>query len=242
MTYHLTCGKFSLEPKKEKCHHGTEKCHHDTSEVPPWHLGSATMAPEYTIEETSEESIESLVSYSLTEPKTGETNMKSNFQGVSAKDVMGIVKSKPVAPKTILARLRHIWVTDLPLIFNTIKFVPQLPPKELGMLSLFVKRLEMQPVEKIFKQLLSEWPEYCAYVRGVTGTKSSPEFPNIPYLLKYCGEAVNYVYATHKKPVTLVSEPLIKHKKSPPLPEIVLADEDKPMTLAELIALEQEWV
>jgi hypothetical protein len=123
---------------------------------------------------------------------------------------------------------------------TTGNFVPAFTMKQLGQLGQFLKRCPTGTAEDVMSAALKDWPGFAGQVKSDAGLKAVPLDPNLDFLLKYLGPAVDFakpkyvaphkVFAFSAPEVQLFAKPVGK-----PVPEVPA--EAKPQTWDDLAAI-----
>jgi hypothetical protein len=106
-------------------------------------------------------------------------------------------KGKQVKPATLLSR---IWRTEIPSNFPDISFIPAFTKKQLGMFSLFAKRVGYDNYEGVMTFALRNWKPVVSAVKANVGLPQKPQQPTIDFILKYCGEITQQYHLATNKP------------------------------------------
>ena len=80
------------------------------------------------------------------------------------------------------------------------EFVPPLTAKQRGQLKLFRSKCPDGIAEKVLRHTIERWTEFIKRVEMDAGVKALPAKPNIDFLLKYAGTAVNLFLLAQKEP------------------------------------------
>jgi len=129
------------------------------------------------------------------------------------------VKKKP-GSKTGKMPIQNFWMQELAEVFPG-KFHKALTAKQIGQLKLFAKACAENDPYVVLTQVLKDWTHFAGTVKAEAGLKAAPSEPNIDFLLKHAGVAVNFAkaptpvetYTPKKKPVQLIAP---KSEPTPP--------------------------
>jgi len=104
-------------------------------------------------------------------------------------------KNAKVKPATLLSQ---IWRSEIPKNFPDIKFIPSFTAKQLGMFSLFAKRVGINDYADVMTFALSNWKPVISAVKANVGLPQYPQQPTLDFILKYCGEITQQYHQAAK--------------------------------------------
>ena len=196
-------------PNVTPCHFPSDTM--SLSNVTPCHFPSDTVSPKYI-------------------KNISENISKNSFAGDSMKasEIAGkVMNKKPEEGKKVgVNTLEYQWKNHMASAFcDTVKFIPSFTQVEKGQLAQFIKRVSPYDPSKIIQHIIYNWIDFCSFVKDVNGIKTVPEVPKIGFLLKYCGESVNFT----EKPMEEI------HAEAPPMPS--KSEDAEAEFLAELEAM-----
>ena len=117
------------------------------------------------------------------------------------------------------------------------KFVPPLTQKQVGQLKLFRGKCPAGRAEQVMKHAVRHWIEFVKQVETEVGIKATPAEPNLDFLLKHAGVAVNLA-ASPKHPPEVTQEASVV---IPAVQSVQLisesVDDEAPQTLEDLLAI-----
>lgn len=164
-------------------------------------------------------------------PTTGKhpkvpTNVKT-ILSASAKDVKELTSES----------MYKVWAITTPKHNPDVKFVGPFTQMQKGQMNTLSKTWG-KDAQTVLIFVLSNWIKFCKHVAATMGTKAYPEVPSTSYLTKHRDLAMNFYLSkqSSEKPVQLIApKPVEAPKPQKPAPQV--EDEDKPITLEELLAL-----
>ena len=157
----------------------------------------------------------------------------------SVKDVIAEASGKGKLAKKIHKpdSIKGMALTWVKLVSEeTGDYVPPLSAKQCGQLKLFKGNCPEGQAEAILRHVIRHWTEFIKKVEAEFGVKALPAKPNIDFLLKYVGPAVNLFLAQQKpqaeqeaesegksfaKPVQLIANPKTEDQKPQSFEELM---------------------
>jgi hypothetical protein len=128
----------------------------------------------------------------------------------------GASEAKPAKPKSVLDVVAHVkankmlhkpdsasglsflWKQLIHEHHGTVATVTT--KKELGQFKSFINKCPPGEATKALAVALVDWVKFAKTVEQQAGIKNSPSMPNLDFLLKHAGVAVNLVTKSHKSP------------------------------------------
>ena len=130
-------------------------------------------------------------------PKEGNTDVQPRQPG-SVKDVQQKMTKKLHQPNKV-SGLEAVWKQTLAEV--TGGFVVGLTIKQKGQLKNFMQACPEGSAAAVLETVLRNWVEFALEAEADAGVKSSPDAPDVGFLLKHVGTAVNlHLEATGPKP------------------------------------------
>lgn len=144
------------------------------------------------------------------------------------------MKAKPSGGDTPRS-LGFLWLKVVNEV--TGEFVPPLTQKQVGQFKHLIARAPEGRASDLLRNAVENWAEFSKRAESAAGLKTSPDRPNVDFLLKHVGVAANMLlmgsYENH--PDTAIPE------EATPSPAVQLIaqpqGEDAPATLAEIMAI-----
>ncbi len=137
-------------------------------------------------------------------------------------------------PKRNVLSLEQLWKDKRS---SNQQFQKEFTQKDRGMLRHFIRFVAPHDPYAVMGTVLKNWSQYADSVRYTAGLCGVPSQPSIPFLLKYCEQAVNY--HLHQAKYTMRS---VVNLTTPPKPVLMEeAEFEGQITLEEIEALEAQW-
>lgn len=133
-----------------------------------------------------------------TTPKKGSVKLSSDQILAQLQLNALALDNKPVSVGSLIT----VWRETVPKCFLEVKLIPEFTLVQKGMLAKVLKAWggpSNKQSLKVMEYLLSHWVKFTKHVQTSTNAKSSPELPNVPFLLKYCAEGYN-LYLSEESP------------------------------------------
>ncbi|MCL4743824.1 MAG: hypothetical protein KJZ83_00265 [Burkholderiaceae bacterium] len=130
--------------------------------------------------------------------KEGMVNKDQEKNAATVADALNKFKAggKLHQPDSVKA-LEYVWKTTIAQELE--KYVPQLTSKQYGQLKLFRAKCPAGKAETVLRHVLMNWLEFTKEVESAAGVKTTPLDPNVDFLLKHAGIAVNLFLASQPK-------------------------------------------
>lgn len=174
----------------------------------------------------------------IPKPLSGKvTIMKGKVLNSASEILKGLKQKNGTLPekKSSVQKLIDIWRELVPK-YNEAKFVSAFTIKQKGQLVQFAKKCEGHQ-ESVLRYVLMNWIKYVKYVSKNQGVKVTPDTPTLGFLLKYVQEAVNLYMEANVAPKQEVPTKMQLIAPVQPLPKVTVEAEEKPATLADILAL-----
>lgn len=172
----------------------------------------------------------------------GETEMKKVRHSSVKEAILNAAKTSPEAGKKLhkpvgVKALELVWLKAV--AEATGKYVPPLTMKDAGLLKHFRSKCPPHTTATaILRHTVENWIAFVKAVETQAGIKTTPAEPRLEFLLKHAGVAINMA-APPKPPPKAPQKAKAVAKKPAPKVQLI-AEEDKPLTLEELLAIDAE--
>ena len=159
----------------------------------------------------------------------GETTMKST-PGKTVKEIIAEAKMQtPASPSTPLGVL---WCQQVAQAWGG--YVPPLTAKQKGQLAQFAKKVPPGQAAKILRACISGWIAFTAQAEQDAGAFKTPLRPEIGFMLKFAGVAVNFAQAPAPAPKSAVKKsPFVQTVAQPAAPGV---PDEYPTSIEEILA------
>jgi hypothetical protein len=160
-------------------------------------------------------------------------NVSKEAPMVSVKDILasGGKHTKPKTSKAVtVSALTHHWQEQVAQACSI--FVPPLTMKAQGQLRQFMKACPNGQEQSILSTVIQNWQMFTAAAKSAAGTNTAPAIPNLDYLIKHLGVAINFGKDA--------PEPTVKsHVSGQPKPEVQLTSHAEPVEKASKDEIEE---